>query len=194
VIEGRLNFLPAIAALLVASACSEPGVLSDGTETIDSNPAMQLSGRVVDEADLLDSETEAILTSKLERLELESGPQFVIATTKNLGGVPITEYSLNLARSWEIGDESRDDGVILLIAPTERKVRIEVGYGLEGSLSDPFCAKVIRENLIPAFTEGEMERGIIAGVDRLIEKMRLSPTININDNDSINPQKGSLTS
>lgn len=118
----------------------------------------------------------------LENLERTSGPQLVIATTPSLDGRKIEDYSLELARAWGVGDKHRRDGVVLLVAPNERKVRIEVGYGLEASLSNRFCAEVIREAIIPAFSNGEMEQGIIKGAAKLIEKMQRVPTIPANDN------------
>ncbi len=136
----------------------------------------------MDDADLLTMESEVKLTRILAQLEKSAGPQFVVVTTNSLDGRKIEDYSVDLARAWGIGDKDRNDGVLLLVAPNERKVRIEVGYGLEASLTDPFCAKVIRENMIPAFSNGNMEEGIVNGAARLIEKMQLVPTIAANDN------------
>lgn len=173
----------------------------DGTTSLSGNeghgtslPAMELTGRVIDEADLLDSESESRLITNLEKLENEAGPQFVVATTKSLNGLDIAEYSVDLGRQWALGNSKRDDGVILLVAPNERKVRIEVGYGLEGSLSDPFCAQVIRENILPAFRNGNLQKGILAGADRLMSKMRATPTIGVNDNEPITASKEKIAS
>lgn len=160
--------------------------VSGGTDTVEQGPsesAIELTGRVVDEADLLSDEAEQKLTEELESLETMSGPQFVVVTTKSLDGRRIEDFSLDLARSWRVGHVDRDDGVILLVAPNERKVRIEVGYGLEASLSDPFCAKVIEEAILPHFRDGEMQSGIVAGAARMIEKMRNPPTIDLNENE-----------
>lgn len=160
--------------------------ISGATNTLEQvaqKPAIELTGRVVDQAGLLTDEAEKKLSEQLEILEATSGPQFVVVTTKSLDGRKIENFSLDLARAWRVGHADRDDGVILLVAPNERKVRIEVGYGLEGSLSDPFCAKVIRETMLPHFANNEMETGIVAGADRLMEKMRRVPTIEVNDNE-----------
>lgn len=173
----------AIASLLVVG-CSDTNAPADNKGAKVTDVAIQLTGRVVDQADLLNDKVEKLLTKKLASLEKEAGPQFVIVTTSSLNGDDIAEYSLDLGRRWAIGHSERDDGVILLVAPNERKVRIEVGYGLEGSLNDPFCAKVIREYILPAFEDGKMEEGIVSGADSLIAKMRMSPTINLNDNES----------
>jgi uncharacterized protein len=179
-VRGIHNFgFPIIAPIIfMVGGCDDAN-----QQVLINQPAMALTGRVVDEADLLDAATEAALEKKLRLLEEEAGPQFVIATTRSLNEEEIVDYSMKLARSWAVGHEDRDDGVILLVAPNERKVRIAVGYGLEGSLNDPFCAKVIREDMLPAFRRNEMASGIIAGADRLIAKMRLVPTLETNDND-----------
>ena len=150
-------------ALACLSACGPPAPKA---------PALALTGRVVDDAGLLSPPQEATLTKSLAALERERGPQFVIATTRSLQGRRIQEYSIDLARAWGIGSAQRHDGVVLLVAPNERKVRIEVGTGLEKRLPDEFCAKVIRETLIPAFQKGDFPGGIARGAGRLIEQMR----------------------
>ena len=152
---------------------------------IQQKPAIALTGRVVDEANLLTAEAEQKLTEQLERLEKLSGPQFVVVTAKSLNGRRIEDFSIDLARTWEIGHVDRDDGVVLLVAPHEHQVRIEVGYGLEASLSDPFCTKVIEEDILPHFRDGEMQSGILAGAKRLMEKMERTPTIDLNDNEKL---------
>ncbi|MEH6661374.1 MAG: TPM domain-containing protein [Parasphingorhabdus sp.] len=166
---------------VILSACGQ-NVEKDQGQLDSAAPSMALTGRVVDDADLLTDETEKELTSILANLEQTSGPQFVIATTKSLNGLKITDCSLKLARAWGIGNKHRDDGVLLLVAPNEREVRIEVGYGLEASLSDPFCAEVIREAMLPAFSAGQMEEGILNGAARLIKKMQRVPSLPANDN------------
>lgn len=168
---------------IVFSLCAcGPIVEVDEKQLAEPAQSMVLTGRVVDQADLLTDEAEQELTGMLENLERSSGPQFVIATTTSLNGQAIADYSVDLARAWGIGDKSRNDGVLLLVAPNERKVRIEVGYGLEGTLNDRFCADVIRDNILPGFTKGNMEEGITNGATRLIEKMQRVSTLPANDN------------
>jgi uncharacterized protein len=147
-----------------------------------SKPALKLTGRVVDAANLLAPETEARLTAKLEAAEKAYGPQMVVATTPSLGGREIEAYSIDLARAWAIGDKKRNDGLVLLIAPTERMVRIEVGYGLEGSFSDAFAKSILDHNILPLFKGGQFDAGVEAGVDRIIAKMKAVPTLPANDN------------
>ncbi len=176
------------------SGCSPTSVSPDESEKDDTEPSLQLTGRVVDQAGLLDEEAEKLLATRLAQLERETGPQFVVATTDSLDGMSIADYSLRLGRGWRLGHSKRDDGVILLVAPNERKVRIEVGYGLEGSLNDPFCAKVIRDNILPEFRDGKFQEGIMAGANNLIAKMQMSPTIELNDNEPSTASEEKLAS
>ena len=135
----------------------------------------KLSGRVVDTANLLSPEQEAQLTAKLEGLEKQSGRQLVVATLPDLQGQDIADYGYKLGRAWGIGDKERDDGALLLVAPQERKVRIEVGYGLEGILTDALSSRIIRNNIVPRFKAGDMPGGIIAGTDTLVQLLALPP-------------------
>jgi uncharacterized protein len=130
---------------------------------------------VVDQADLLRPEQEIDLASKSEALEAQSGRQFVVATVKSLEGRNIEDYGYRLGRHWGLGNEKRDDGVILLVAPNERKVRIETGYGARVFLTDAVSSIIIRESILPRFKAGDMPGGIIAGADKIIETMRLPP-------------------
>jgi uncharacterized protein len=105
-------------------------------------------------------------------VERETGAQFVVVTLRSLEGRSIEDYSVRLGRHWGIGRKGVDDGVMLVVAPAERKVRIEVGYGLEKRVTDPFAGKVIRERLIPAFREGRFPQGIRAASDAITERLR----------------------
>jgi uncharacterized protein len=133
----------------------------------------QLSGRVVDSANLLDPQQEAALTGKLEALEQQSGRQLVVATVPSLEGRTIEDYGYRLGRTWAIGRKGEDDGVILLVAPAERKVRIETGYGARVFLTDAMCSIIIRNSILPKFKEGDFAGGISAGVDAIVEQMSL---------------------
>jgi uncharacterized protein len=132
-----------------------------------------LSGRVVDNAQLLSPQTEADLTAKLEALEQKTGRQVVVATIPDLEGVPIEDYGYQLGRTWGIGDKDRDDGALLLVAPKERDVRIEVGYGLEPVLTDALSSLIIQQRILPAFKQGEMEAGIVAGTEAIVQQLSL---------------------
>ena len=135
----------------------------------------QLTGRVVDQANLLRPEQELDLASKSEALEAQTGRQFVVATVNSLEGRTIEDYGYRLGRHWKIGDEKRDDGVLLLVAPNEKKVRIETGYGARVFLTDAVSSVIIRESILPRFKAGDMGGGITAGADQIIKMMSLSP-------------------
>ncbi|MFN4240895.1 MAG: TPM domain-containing protein [Erythrobacter cryptus] len=134
-----------------------------------------LTGRVVDAADLLPPEVEARLAAKLEALEAQSQRQLVVATVPDLNGYDIADYGYQLGRFWGLGDKERNDGALLLVAPNERKVRIEVGYGLEGYLTDALSALIIQNTILPAFRNGDFAGGIEAGTDAIIAQLQLPP-------------------
>ena len=128
---------------------------------------------VVDQADLLRPEQEIDLKSKAQALHAQTGRAFVVATVKSLEGQTIEDYGNGLLRHWKVGDKERDDGVILLVAPNERKVRIETGYGAEGFLPDILAGRIIRELIVPRFKNGDMPGGVMAGADAIIQQMSL---------------------
>ena len=134
-----------------------------------------LTGRVVDNANLLDPQQEQALTGKLEALEQQSGRQLVVATVSSLEGRTIEDYGYRLGRTWAIGRKGEDDGVILLVAPNERKVRIETGYGARVFLTDAMSSIIIRNSILPRFKAGDYPGGISAGVDAIVEQMTLPP-------------------
>lgn len=142
-----------------------------------AKPALALTGRVVDAAGLLSDAEERILTAKLAALEAHDGAQFVVVTTPSLRGEDINSYSINLARTWGLGSKDRNDGLMLLVAPNERRLRIEVGRGLEKTLPDELCGQIIRDVITPRFRQGDMARGIDAGVDALIAATRAKSNI-----------------
>lgn len=133
----------------------------------------KLTGRVVDQAHLLDAAQEADLTAKSAALEKRTGRQFVIATVPSLEGRTIEDYGYRLGREWGIGNEQKDDGVILLVAPAERKVRIETGYGARVFLTDAVSSIIIRESILPKFRDGDFPGGITAGADQIVKMMEL---------------------
>ena len=136
-----------------------------------------LSGRVVDQAHLLSPAQVVDLTSKSQALEAQSGRQFVVATVNSLEGYPIEDYAYRLGRAWKIGTEKKDDGVILLVAPNERKVWIATGYGAGAFLTDAMSGVIIRENILPHFKQSPPDYGggIEAGTDAIIKQMSLPP-------------------
>lgn len=175
-LAGRNAWLAAAAAAALAIGGGIAWRLDRPAEIAHSQPPLALSGRVVDRADILDAASEAVLNKRLADLEVRAGPQFVVATTPSLDGARIEDYSLRLARGWGIGDAKRNDGVLLLVAPNERRIRIEVGSGLEETLSDPACASIIADKIIPAFERGAIQDGTLAGVDAVIAVLAAHPT------------------
>ena len=111
----------------------------------------KLTGQVVDQADLLQPAQEAALTAKLATLETQTGRQLVVATVASLEGRTIEDYGYRLGRTWGIGQADENDGVVLLVAPNERKVRIETGYGARVFLTDAMSSVIIRNAILPAF-------------------------------------------
>ena len=134
-----------------------------------------LTGRVVDAANIIPDDQEAALTAKLDALEKESSRQLVVATVPSLEGYPIDDYGYRLGRTWGIGQKEANNGSILLVAPNDRKVRIEVGYGLEPILTDAFSSVVINSQIIPMFKAGDFSGGINAGTDAIIAQLKLPP-------------------
>jgi uncharacterized protein len=127
-----------------------------------------LTARVNDLAGLLSPSERAALEAKLEAYEQASGQQFVLLTVPSLEGDPIEDFSIRVAEKWKVGRKGKDDGLILIIAPQDRKMRIEVGYGLEGDIPDAVAARVIRDTLTPAFRASAYAQGISAAFDQLI--------------------------
>ena len=135
----------------------------------------KLTGRVVDQANLLDAGEEAALTAKLAALEAQSQRQLVVATISDLEGYDDSDYGYRLGRAWGIGDKERNDGLLLLVAPNDRKVRIEVGYGLEGIMPDALSHRIIQDRILPAFKANNYPGGINAGVDSIVTQLQLPP-------------------
>src|SRR5580658_5671287 len=127
-----------------------------------------LTGRVVDQAGVINAATRASIDAKSKALEDKSGIQFVVATVKSLQGGDIETYANQLFRFWKLGEAKKNSGVLLLVAPTEHKVRIEVGYGLEGTLTDALSSVIISSAIVPRFKTGDFSGGIDRGVDGII--------------------------
>ncbi|MGV9010379.1 TPM domain-containing protein [Brevundimonas sp.] len=135
-----------------------------------------LEGRVVDGARLLSPAKEQEITARLDALERDTTDQVVVITVPSLQGHEIEDYGYQLGRAWGIGRQDKDNGVLLLIAPDEKKVRIEVGYGLEPVLTDAMSTLIIQNAILPSFRQGYYERGITQGVDAIDKQLRLDPT------------------
>ncbi len=132
-----------------------------------------LTGRVVDEAQLLSPAAERKLTDELAALEQKTGHQVVVATLPDLQGYEIEDYGYQLLRTWAIGQKGKNDGVILIVAPNQKKVRIEVGYGLEPVLTDALSSLIIQRKILPAFKQGRFEQGIVDGAEAIVAQIGL---------------------
>jgi uncharacterized protein len=131
-----------------------------------------LRARVTDQAQLLPPDREAALEAKLAQYERETGHQIAVLTVETTEGEPIEMYALRVAESWKLGRAGVDDGALLLVASQDRTARIEVGYGLEGSLNDAIAKRVIEEAMIPRFREGDFAGGLDAATDWMMRAAR----------------------
>ena len=127
------------------------------------------AGRVTDLANIIDAATEADLDRQLDQLEQKTSSEIAIVTVASLDGVPVEDYAVRLFKEWGIGQAGSDNGVLVLVAPNEREMRIEVGYGLEGILPDGLAGQIIRESFTPRFRENDYNGGIRDGVARVVE-------------------------
>lgn len=150
----------ALTALSPAQALAEP-----------TFPA--LTGRVVDGANVIPADVEARIDAKLAGLEAQSRRQLVVVTLPSLQGYEISDYGYQLGRHWGIGAKDRNDGALLIVAPNERKLRIEVGYGLEGVLTDGMSSLIINQAIVPRFKAGDLPGGIEAGADAIVRQLTL---------------------
>jgi uncharacterized protein len=153
----RLAGLP-LAALLLAFAAVVAFAIDYPT----------LSGRVVDQANVITPQSRSALETKLKDLEDKSSIQLVVATVKSLQGTDVETYANGLFRTWKLGQAQKNNGVLLLVAPAEHRVRIEVGYGLEGTLTDALSSVIIASAIVPRFKAGDFPGGIERGVDGII--------------------------
>jgi len=129
----------------------------------------ELRAHVLDRADLLPAQSEQALERTLTDFERSTGHQVVVHVTPSLEELEIEDYSLRTAEAWKVGQKNLDNGVILTVAPNERRVRIEVGYGLEGVLPDALAARIVRDVILPEFRAGHMDRGVVAGTRAILD-------------------------
>lgn len=130
-----------------------------------------LAGRVVDQGAILSQHTEDRLTRLLKEHEETTDNQVVVVTVPSLQGYAIEEFAVDLARHWRIGQEGKNNGLLLLVAPSERKVRIEVGYGLEGDMPDATAHAIIQHVILPEFRNGNMGGGVESGVNAILKAL-----------------------
>jgi uncharacterized protein len=134
-----------------------------------------LTGRVVDDAQVLPAQVQADLTAKLAALEQKTGDQLVVVTLPTLQGYPIEDYGYQLGRAWGIGQKNNNNGVLFIIVPSERQVRIEVGYGLEPVITDALSSIILQQAVLPRFKAGDIPGGVSAGTEAIVEQLGLDP-------------------
>jgi len=134
-----------------------------------------LAGRVNDQANMLEDGFEAQLEERLRLLEEETGAQVAVLAISTLEGDPIEDFSMRVVETWKLGRKDADNGVLILIARDERRMRIEVGYGLEGALTDAQSGRIIDHLMAPRFREGDFNGGVGAAVDAVSSAIRGEP-------------------
>jgi uncharacterized protein len=134
-----------------------------------------LTGRVVDDAHVLSDQTQADLSQKLAAVEQKTGDQVVVVTLPSLQGYEIEDYGYQLGRAWGIGQKGKNNGVLFVVAPTEHKVRIEVGYGLEPVLTDALTSVILQTQVIPKFRSGDVQGGVVDGTNAIVDQLGLDP-------------------
>jgi uncharacterized protein len=132
----------------------------------------KLTGYVNDNADIISSGVELKIENYLRQFEGSDSTQIGVLTIPSLEGESLEEYALKVAEAWLLGQKGKDNGVLLLVARDDRKIRIEVGYGLEGKLTDLLAGRIIDQEMVPYFRQGNFEGGIIAGINALTEVVR----------------------
>jgi len=155
---------PAVSALMLALALLFS--LCFAGFAADEYPA--LTGRITDQANIIPQQARTEIESKLQDLEQKSGIQLAVATVSSLNGQEIEPYANQLFRTWKLGEKEKNNGVLLLVAPNERRVRIEVGYGLEGTLTDALSKVIITNAMVPRLKKADYGDAITRGVDDII--------------------------
>ncbi len=151
---------------------SGTGVFGQGAEESDAFRAgLQPQGYVSDWAEVFTPEQKADLTRRIEALKATNGAELAVVTLKSLKGGEIDDFASKLYEQWGIGEKGKDNGVLLLTAIEDRKVRIEPGYGMEGVLNDARCGRILDERVLPRFKEGNHAQGLIDGADALLAIM-----------------------
>ena len=157
----------ALAFLLSAASCNAAHPAVDRTTARTPAGDFKLTGRVVDDANIIAPSTERQLGARSEALEHETTDQLVVVTLPTLRGAKIEQVGLALGRGWGVGRKNLDNGVVLLVAPNDRQVRIDVGYGLERLLTDDRAAKIVRD-MLPLFRTNNPEQAISMGESEII--------------------------
>ena len=131
-------------------------------------PVPRLTAPVVDQAQILQPSTRRALDRFLKKVKIQWGTQLAVLVVPSLKGEPIENFSMRVVDQWKLGSAEKDDGVLLVIAQKDRRLRIEVGQGLEGNLTDAYSRRVIDEVIAPYFKKGQFDQGVLAGVLQIL--------------------------
>lgn len=180
---------------LAGKLLAQFGLLFAATIAV-SSPALALevpptpNTPVVDQTGTLTQEQINALVQKIDAQEKSTGNEIAVLMVKSLEGEALEDYSIEVARKWGIGQKDRNSGVLLFVAKDDRKLRIEVGYGLEGALPDVRAGRIIRDRITPEFKEGRYYEGVDSGVDGIIAAINNEADPNLNDNDQTSTDFG----
>jgi uncharacterized protein len=167
-LAGRIGLRLATIWTLSWALLFSPAIAADGPQF------PELTGRVVDQAHVLSPETQADLTAKLAALETKTSRQLVVVTLPTLGGYAIEDYGVQLLRHWGVGQKGINNGVVFIVVPTEHKVRIEVGYGMEGVMTDALSSVILHRTAIPKFKAGDIQGGVVDATDASTAEARVA--------------------
>lgn len=165
----------ALAIALVAPGSSASADAPAAEVARSPNIPERPEGQVLDQADILSTPVETALAKRLSAYWQQTRTAVVVVSVTSLNGEPVDQYSLELARKWEIGDKANLRGLLVLVSPSDHQARIEVSCGLENVITNAFAGQVMRDQLMPAFKGGRFEDGILAGIDALIRRLDASP-------------------
>jgi uncharacterized protein len=168
----------AVAALAALAAAVAAAVAPPATAAAAAARAKEvpfLSGRVVDEAGMLSAAARQRIDGELAALERETGDQVAVLIVQDLGGEPLESYSVKVAQTWKLGQQGKDNGILLLISRDDRKLRIEVGYGLEGAMTDLRSNEIVDQVIRPRFRQGDFDGGVEQGVDAIVKVLHGQP-------------------
>ncbi|MBI2048096.1 MAG: TPM domain-containing protein [Parcubacteria group bacterium] len=149
--------------------------LSLSVNSVNATEYPSPAGFVNDFANILSPQTKDILSAKLSEYEKATTIEIAVVTTPSLYGLSVEEYTITLAQNWGVGKKKKDNGVVILVAPKERKMRIEVGTGLEPDLTDTASGRIIRDTMIPHFKNGDFPAGIVAGINAVVDTLGNTP-------------------
>ena len=149
-----------------------------------------LTGRVVDNAEILKPATRDKITAALKAHEQASGDQIAVLTVPTIGDESIEEYAVKVFENWKLGQKGKDNGVLVVVAPQDRKMRIEVGYGLEDTLTDAMASRIIRNVMTPSFKAGDFDKGIAAGVEAIVGQLEGKPAVAAEETSAVSSSSG----